>query len=38
MSDDISAAPEVQAEFESNCQQQSVLFVYISINGHGEGG
>lgn len=36
VSDDIGVAPEVQAEFESNCQQQSVLFIYMSINGHGK--
>lgn len=38
MSDDISVAPEVQAALESNRHQQIVLFVYISINGHGEEG
>lgn len=38
MSDDISVAPEVQAALESNSHQQIVLFVYISINGHGEEG
>lgn len=34
MSDDISAAPEVQAVLESNRHQQIILFVHISINGH----
>lgn len=38
MSDDISVAPEVHAALESNRHQQIVLFVYISINGHGEEG
>lgn len=36
VSDDISVAPEVQRAFESNRRQQIVLFVQISINGHGE--
>lgn len=38
MSDDINAALEVQAALGSNRHQQIVLFVYISISGHSEGG
>lgn len=33
ISDDISAAPEVHAALGSNCHQQIVLFIRISING-----
>lgn len=37
MSDDISVAPlEVQAALESDRHQQIVLFIHISVNGHGE--
>lgn len=38
ISDDISTAPEVHAALESNCHQQIVLFIRISINGHCEDG
>lgn len=39
MSDDISVAPlEVQAALESDRHPQIVLFIHISVNGHGEEG